>query len=228
MGCACSEQGEFENAIRWYQQSLELHREICGTASSDVVRSLDLLSFALMDAGRWTEAEATVVEALGLFAELSKNDQLACPDPALLMARIHLHRREHGPAERMLVRSLHHCLRSLEQFYGSKNYNWTDRSLAVVFSWLSGVYLSRNDLRAAERTIQKSIRMMRKNAEFARSIDHARMCAREAVVHERQGDLDASRRSIEEALAIANACRQPGHRDLVYLENLKSRIASSA
>jgi tetratricopeptide (TPR) repeat protein len=199
LAAAQYERGNFEQAVALRLACVGQVRRLFGPTSKQVVGTLDKTCWPLFALRRWSDAELLIRDAIQLFGELPMTDRFELVDPALTMAAIRVERGELSEAERLIIRSLHHELRSLEHF-SKGSFNWTEYMLAVIFNWLSIVYERQGKLQAAERAIRKSLRQIRANCKVSRK--------HEALALQRLGAIQAAQGNRTDAVASLHEARR--------------------
>jgi tetratricopeptide (TPR) repeat protein len=218
------EMGDWDTAAAQWSEACKIHLALFGERSSQYVQSLFEVARADLLSGRIDEAECLVDRATTIVQSIPGDQRDTLFLIWLLAARLKLRRQDTEAAQAFLMDAMRLRLRQLEGEYGG-SYNWDDQYLSDVFGYLSFVYDTQGNLRAAKGAMQKSIRIRNRQFDKIRPF-LARKLSTLGEIQRKLGDLSSAKASQLAALDLLKKMRPAGHFDLVNVERRLAKLDS--
>jgi tetratricopeptide (TPR) repeat protein len=206
------ELGDYEAAIDVTKQLLEMDSIIGMKKSADFARSISNLGLLYIYVGRLGEAELALESALELTRRLPTNEQWVIPGVLINLASVYRRGRDFARAERVLIEALKLRL---------ENHGWWDPKYGDVFLHLSYLYWKMGRPSAAERALDKAMRIYQ-DASHTETTEYSAMLAIHGDMLASQSKSDDARKSYYSALEILRRVRPEAH---IQAEKIKRRIA---
>jgi tetratricopeptide (TPR) repeat protein len=216
------EMGDYDTAAAHWNEACAIFLALFGERSPQYVQSLFDVANAELLGGRIDEAEGLVDRATTIVQSIPGDQRDTLLLIWLLTARLKLRRQDTEAAEAFLLDAMRLRLRQLEGEYGG-SYNWEDQRLSDIFGYLSWVYDSQGNFRAAKGAMQKSIRIRDRRFDKMRPF-LARKLSQLGEIQRKLGDLSSAKESQLAALEILKKMRPAGHIDIVNVERRLAKL----
>jgi tetratricopeptide (TPR) repeat protein len=193
-----------------YERAVQMHRSHSPVPTCHLPRCLLYWGRMLLWTGRPAEAEEKFAEALMLLDHLPVDSQEGRPFVLVDLAQLYGFEKEYSTAETILKEAI-----GLMAQFGYRN-----QHLAFAYFQLAQVYQAQGRWEAAERTMSKAVEWLRNGNNNPRGF--AEVLSIYGMQLFRCGQMTKARECQQEALAILQNIRKPGH---FLLEQVKSRLA---